>query len=128
MRARLFVAELVLVDTPSELELRIRQAREAVTAKYADSYAYIQSWVDKWIGVEHAVERASFSFANYCYFLIYFVLCILRTNKEFQVSGRTAHTRGPLCRCSDPLGFHLSPLTGPLHSVYTSTHPLPSLS
>lgn len=53
---------LVLVDTPSELERQIGFAREAVTQKYRDSFAFVHGWVSKWIDVEHAVERMFFYF------------------------------------------------------------------
>ena len=49
--------QLVLIDTPTELEKQIGGARETVTGAYRDSYSYVQGWVNKWIGVEHAVER-----------------------------------------------------------------------
>ncbi|KAH8112026.1 apolipo protein O-domain-containing protein [Phellopilus nigrolimitatus] len=54
--------QLVLVDTPSELERRIGSVRESVAHTYADSYAYVQGWVSKWIAIEHAVERRIKSF------------------------------------------------------------------
>ncbi|EJD05217.1 uncharacterized protein FOMMEDRAFT_105442 [Fomitiporia mediterranea MF3/22] len=54
--------QLVLIDTPSELERQIRLGRERLTARYADSYAYVQGWVDRWIGVEQAVEQRIKSF------------------------------------------------------------------
>ena len=47
---------MVLLDTPTELERRIGFARETVTASYRDAHAYLQGWISKWIGVEHAVE------------------------------------------------------------------------
>ena len=51
--------KLILIDTPSELERKIGYAREKLTTTYSDSYAYVQSWIDRWIAVEHAVESAS---------------------------------------------------------------------
>ncbi|KAI5118720.1 hypothetical protein M0805_004518 [Coniferiporia weirii] len=54
--------QLVLVDTPSELERQIGAAREAITGTYENSYAYVHGWVNKWINVEHAVERRIKSF------------------------------------------------------------------
>lgn len=53
--------QLVLIDTPTELERQIGHARETVTAAFRDSYAYVQGWVSKWIGIEHAVERELFA-------------------------------------------------------------------
>ena len=49
--------KLVLVNTPTELERQIGQVRVKVTETYKDSYAYVQSWVDRWIATEHAIER-----------------------------------------------------------------------
>lgn len=54
--------QLVLIDTPTELERQIGHARETVTGAYRDSYAYVQGWVSKWIGIEHAVERELLAF------------------------------------------------------------------
>ncbi|THH05677.1 hypothetical protein EW145_g4617 [Phellinidium pouzarii] len=54
--------QLVLVDTPSELERRIGTTRESLTANYKDSYAYVHGWVYKWINIEHAVEQRIKSF------------------------------------------------------------------
>lgn len=50
-------SQLVLVDTPSELERQIGHVRRTLTEKYSESYSYVQAWVDRWIDVEHAVER-----------------------------------------------------------------------
>ncbi|KAL5520273.1 hypothetical protein ACEPAG_9486 [Sanghuangporus baumii] len=49
--------QLVLVESPTELEHRIRNVRERLTKSYETSYAYVQSWVDRWIAIEHAVEK-----------------------------------------------------------------------
>ncbi|KAI0363667.1 hypothetical protein BV20DRAFT_1057841 [Pilatotrama ljubarskyi] len=49
--------EVVLVETPSELEKRIGVARRAVTATYLDAHARVQSVISRWIGVEQAVEN-----------------------------------------------------------------------
>ena len=54
--------QLVLVNSPTELERQIGQVRVKVTDTYKDSYAYVQSWVDRWIATEHAIERASLAF------------------------------------------------------------------
>ena len=51
--------EVVLVETPSELEKQISVARRAVTATYDDAHSRIQAVVPRWIGVEQAVERTS---------------------------------------------------------------------
>ena len=51
--------EVVLVETPSELEKQISVARSAVTATYDDAHSRIQAVVSRWIGVEQAVERTS---------------------------------------------------------------------
>ena len=50
--------QIVLVDTPSALEKQIGTAREAVTAQYNGAHNYVQGWVTRWIGIEHAVESA----------------------------------------------------------------------
>ena len=50
--------DILLLDTPSELEKQIAIARRYVTGTYTDAYAQVQSAVSKWIGVEHAVESA----------------------------------------------------------------------
>ncbi|OSD05101.1 hypothetical protein PYCCODRAFT_1475659 [Trametes coccinea BRFM310] len=48
--------EIILVETPSELEKQIGVARRAVTATYEDAHARVQNVVSRWIGVEQAVE------------------------------------------------------------------------
>ena len=50
--------EVVLVETPSELEKQIGVARRAVTGTYLDAHARVQAVVSRWIGVEQAVESA----------------------------------------------------------------------
>ncbi|KAI0761316.1 apolipo protein O-domain-containing protein [Trametes elegans] len=49
--------EIVLVETPSELEKQIGVARRTVTATYEDAHARVQAVVSRWIGVEQAVEN-----------------------------------------------------------------------
>ncbi|TDL26918.1 hypothetical protein BD410DRAFT_475685 [Rickenella mellea] len=49
--------QIVLVDTPTELERRIGVARRAVTNTYFQGHSHVQGWVSRWIGVEHAVEN-----------------------------------------------------------------------
>ncbi|KAI0659863.1 apolipo protein O-domain-containing protein [Cubamyces menziesii] len=48
--------EVVLLETPSELEKQIGVARRAVTATYLDAHSRVQSVISRWIGVEQAVE------------------------------------------------------------------------
>ena len=50
--------EIVLQDSPSELEQYIGGVRRAATATYVDAYGRVQDVVSKWIGIEQAVERA----------------------------------------------------------------------
>ena len=50
--------EIVLQETPSELERQIGVARTAVTGVYLQAHQEVQGVVSKWIGVEQAVERA----------------------------------------------------------------------
>jgi len=49
--------ELVLVETHSVIERQITAARRATTSAYQDAHARVQGVIDRWIGVEHAVER-----------------------------------------------------------------------
>ncbi|RPD54981.1 hypothetical protein L226DRAFT_509315 [Lentinus tigrinus ALCF2SS1-7] len=49
--------EVVLVETPSELEKQIGVARRALTDTYLDAHARVQTVVSRWIGVEQAVEN-----------------------------------------------------------------------
>ncbi|CAG7851112.1 MICOS complex subunit {ECO:0000256/RuleBase:RU363021} [Serendipita indica DSM 11827] len=46
----------VVVESPTQLEDGIRQSREVVTEGYRVGRAHVQMVVDRWIGVEHAVE------------------------------------------------------------------------
>ena len=50
--------EIVLQETPSELERQIGSVRRSVTATYLDTYGRVQELVSRWIGVERSVERA----------------------------------------------------------------------
>ncbi|KAH9852398.1 apolipo protein O-domain-containing protein [Lenzites betulinus] len=49
-------AEVVLLETPSELEKQIGFGRRAVTTTYLDAHARLQGVISRWIGVEQAVE------------------------------------------------------------------------
>ncbi|KAF8576990.1 hypothetical protein K439DRAFT_1622441 [Ramaria rubella] len=49
--------ELVLVETHSALEQQIAVTRRATNSVYQAARSRVQSIVDRWIGVEHAVER-----------------------------------------------------------------------
>ncbi|KAI0641347.1 apolipo protein O-domain-containing protein [Trametes meyenii] len=48
--------EVLLVETPSELERQIGVARQAATTTYLDAHARVQAVISRWIGVEQAVE------------------------------------------------------------------------
>lgn len=54
-------AELVLIEEPTQLEQQIGSVRRTLTSSYQESYGYVQGWVSKWIGVEHAIESAHLS-------------------------------------------------------------------
>lgn len=58
--------DILLLDTPSDLEKHIGTARRYVTDVYTDAHAQVQGVVSKWIGVEHAVESA---FLSSCHLL-----------------------------------------------------------
>lgn len=47
------------MQTHSALEEQIASARLAVTSTYNDARSRVQSVVDRWVGVEHAVESES---------------------------------------------------------------------
>ncbi|KAJ3785771.1 apolipo protein O-domain-containing protein [Lentinula aff. detonsa] len=49
--------EIVLQEVPSELERQIGVVRRQVTATYRDGYKQVQGLVDRWIGMETAVEN-----------------------------------------------------------------------
>ncbi|KJA26504.1 hypothetical protein HYPSUDRAFT_36214 [Hypholoma sublateritium FD-334 SS-4] len=49
--------DILLVDTPSQLEREIGVVRRHVLRAYGDAHAHVQGWVSRWIGVEHAVEK-----------------------------------------------------------------------
>lgn len=51
--------DVLLLETPSELEQRIGVARRAVTATYLDARAQVQGVISRWISVEQSVERMS---------------------------------------------------------------------
>ncbi|PFH46967.1 hypothetical protein AMATHDRAFT_68632 [Amanita thiersii Skay4041] len=48
--------DVILLDTPSSIELRIGAVRRQVMQSYMNARGELQSVVNKWIGVEHAVE------------------------------------------------------------------------
>ena len=52
------------MDAPSVLETQIGVARRAVTGVARDVHARVHGVVSQWIGIEHAVERASFPFPH----------------------------------------------------------------
>jgi hypothetical protein len=45
-----------VAEAPTQLEHTIRKARESVTDTYLIGRAHTQMVVDRWVGVEHAVE------------------------------------------------------------------------
>ncbi|KZT66174.1 hypothetical protein DAEQUDRAFT_768207 [Daedalea quercina L-15889] len=49
--------DVLLIETPSELEKQIGKARRAVTATYLDARAQVQGVVSRWISVEESVEK-----------------------------------------------------------------------
>ncbi|KAI0714482.1 apolipo protein O-domain-containing protein [Fomitopsis betulina] len=49
--------DVLLLETPSELEQHIGTARRAVTATYLDARAQVQGVVSRWISVEASVEN-----------------------------------------------------------------------
>lgn len=49
--------DVLLLETPSELEQRIGVARRAVTATYLDARAQVQGVISRWISVEQSVEH-----------------------------------------------------------------------
>lgn len=51
--------ELLLVETPSELEKQIGVLRRTLTQQYQEGYTQVQGLVSRWIHVEHAVESTS---------------------------------------------------------------------
>ena len=65
-------SEVVLVETPSELEKQISVARRALTGTYEDAHARVQAVVSRWIGVEQAVESASLAFLIRCTYKLSF--------------------------------------------------------
>ncbi|KIJ64200.1 hypothetical protein HYDPIDRAFT_28642 [Hydnomerulius pinastri MD-312] len=57
-------ATLVLLDTPSPLELRIGQVRRELCGYYSGAQAQVQGVVDRWIHVEEVVESRIKSFRD----------------------------------------------------------------
>ncbi|KAF8809885.1 hypothetical protein BYT27DRAFT_7187149 [Phlegmacium glaucopus] len=49
--------DILLVESPSELENRIAITRRKALQTYSEAHAHIQGWVTNWIGIEHAVEH-----------------------------------------------------------------------
>jgi len=49
--------DILLLETPSELEKQIGVARRAATGVFNDAHSRVRGVISKWIGVEHAVER-----------------------------------------------------------------------
>ncbi|KAH9916977.1 apolipo protein O-domain-containing protein [Epithele typhae] len=48
--------DVLLLETPSELEKHIGVARRTLTGTYEDAHGRVQALVSRWIGVEQAVE------------------------------------------------------------------------
>jgi organizing structure protein 2 len=55
---------LVLLDTPSPLELRIGQVRRELCGYYSGARAHVQDVIDRWIHVEDVVESRIKSFRD----------------------------------------------------------------
>ena len=51
--------DIVLVESPSELENRISVVRRKVCQTYSEAHAQVQGWISTWVGIEHAVECSS---------------------------------------------------------------------
>ncbi|KAH9837539.1 apolipo protein O-domain-containing protein [Rhodofomes roseus] len=49
--------DVLLIETPSELEKQIGKVRSSVTATYLDARAQVQGVVSRWISVEESVEK-----------------------------------------------------------------------
>ncbi|KAF9007090.1 apolipo protein O-domain-containing protein [Cyathus striatus] len=49
--------EIILVETPSQLEKQIGVARVQTLQAVSEARAHVQGWIDRWIGIEHAVEN-----------------------------------------------------------------------
>ncbi|KAH7927019.1 hypothetical protein BV22DRAFT_1032243 [Leucogyrophana mollusca] len=56
--------EIVLLSTPSTLETRIGEVRREVRSVFDSAHARVQGVVDRWIGVEEAVESRIKSFRD----------------------------------------------------------------
>jgi len=50
--------DILLQETPSDLEKQIGIARRRVTEAVNDGHGRVQNLVSKWIGVEHAIESS----------------------------------------------------------------------
>ncbi|KAG6335103.1 hypothetical protein ID866_3992 [Astraeus odoratus] len=55
---------LVLLDTPSSLELRIGEVRRELCGHYAGARAHVQGVIDRWIHIENMVESRIKSFRD----------------------------------------------------------------
>ncbi|KAI9463440.1 apolipo protein O-domain-containing protein, partial [Boletus coccyginus] len=55
---------LVLLDTPSPLELRIGQVRREVCGYYSDARTQVQGVIDRWVHIEETVESRLKSFRD----------------------------------------------------------------
>ena len=123
--------EIILLDTPSELEKHIGNVRRTVTGVYTDAHARVQGVVSRWIGVEHAVESAYLPFCALCYRSELTFPCA-RTGKIPSCTRRATHARDPLRRRSNFNRFNNIPQSYPTYaSLPTSfvlslnTQPLP---
>jgi len=83
--------EIVLEETPSELERQIGVARRAVADVYLKGHREVQGFVSKWIGAEQAVERASLLPCLSCVVNSY-KFATSRPSEKHHRPGRTSHT------------------------------------
>ena len=88
--------EIVLQETPSELERQIGVARRAVADVYLGAHQEVQGVVSKWIGVEQAVERA-FSALHFSSVINSGIFAVFRSSEEYPRPGRTSHAGFTLC-------------------------------
>jgi len=49
--------DIVLAESPSELENRIAVVRRKALNTYSEAHAHVQGWVTRWVDVEHAIEH-----------------------------------------------------------------------